>query len=79
MFKVGVIHRKPNQVSLVLVVLGGKLILQFGDFCLVLGPNVDTPRKRNKTGHRYKMLNYGDISYDFFETNIKNLRNLFRY
>lgn len=60
MFKVGVIHREPNQVSLVLVNLGGRLILQLGNFCLVLGPNVDTPEKESG----YNMLSYGDVRYD---------------
>lgn len=43
MFEVGVIHREPNQVSLVLVNLGGKLLLQLWNFCLVLKPDIDTP------------------------------------
>lgn len=56
MFKVGVIHRYPNQVSLVLVKLGGKLILQFGNFCLVLLPDVDTPGQCNKIGDVSKIM-----------------------
>lgn len=50
-FKVGIIHREPNQVSFVLVKLGGQWILQLWDFGLILKPDVDTPVQVRKYGH----------------------------
>lgn len=47
-FKIGAIHWKPNQVGFVLVRLGGRLILQIRNFCLILLPDVDPPERRHK-------------------------------
>lgn len=46
--EVGVGHRQPNQVGLVLVELGGELISQLGDFRLVLLADVDPPGRRGR-------------------------------
>lgn len=46
--EVGVVHRQPNQVGLVLVELGGELISQLGDFRLVLLADVDPPGRRGQ-------------------------------
>lgn len=46
--EVGVVHRQPNQVGLVLVQLGGELISQLGDFRLVLLADVDPPGRRGR-------------------------------
>lgn len=52
--QVGVLHRDPNQVSFVLVKLGGGLILlEVWDLCLVMLPNIDTAeweRKESRGG-----------------------------
>lgn len=59
LFEAGVIHREPNQVRFVLVKLGGKMILQLGNFCLVLLPDVNTPGQV-KTGTKTNTERYGD-------------------
>lgn len=41
-FEVGVVQRETDQVGLVLIKLGGGLILQLWNFCLVVLPDVDT-------------------------------------
>lgn len=48
----GVVHRQPNQVSLVMVQLGGELISQLGDFRLVLLADVDAPGRGREEKHR---------------------------
>lgn len=53
--EVGVVHRQPNQVGLVLVQLGGELLSQLGDFRLVLLADVDPPgRRRGGRGREKK-------------------------